>query len=69
MSMATMIGVPPTDTLIDDRLRRQFDAYRGKWVAFAPPSRFLASGETALEAYSAGQAAGVLKPTIWHVPE
>jgi hypothetical protein len=67
--MATMTGVAPAETDIDHRLREQFDAYRGKWVAFAPPSRFLGFGETALEAYSEGQAAGVAKPNIWRVPE
>jgi hypothetical protein len=67
--MATRPRLKPADKLIDDGLNELLAAYRGRWVALAPPSRFLGVGQTAIEAYSVGQAAGEPMPTVWRLPE
>jgi hypothetical protein len=67
--MATSPRLKPAEKLIDDGLNELLTAYRGRWVALAPPSRFLGFGETAIEAYSVGQAAGEPMPTVWRLPE
>lgn len=66
--MTTVRQATPADRLIDDGLNELLTEYRGRWVALSPPSRFLGCGETALDAYSVGQAAGEPMPTVWRLP-
>jgi hypothetical protein len=66
--MAIFRGVENANILIDDGPDAALAPFRGTWVALSTKSRFLGHGETAAQAYAAGQAAGEPKPTIRRVP-